>query len=125
MLTLTNRTRQIKVYNLAHEVCCSAEECHCQTVTTQIHTELEDGTRGLQVLERKLAGSLTLLAGEAKVVPNSVRFLPEVKRDLDRGALRLVEHQASPQPKVKAEPQPAQPPPSAGGQRSRRGGSRR
>lgn len=95
MFHITNRSKTIKVYNLPHAKVCTEEQCLCLSVTTELHTELEDGTRGLTTLDRKLGSELTLLGGETKEIPNSLgsrlKSIQVLKRDLDQGVLRLVE----------------------------------
>ncbi|TBR17482.1 MAG: hypothetical protein EPO57_09115 [Chitinophagaceae bacterium] len=101
MVTLTNRKKGIEVFNLPHKEFCTEAECGCQAITTQLTEELPDGTRGVRHIERKLAGSLTLLAGESKEMPDQVLQVRDVKAAIDRGTLRVIQHQ----PKAPAKPQ--------------------
>lgn len=106
MLTLINRTKTILVLNLSP--CPGSGDCgacYCSTVERQERVELPDGSKGFRVSKQRLAGSLTLLAGESCAAPDWVAKCVEVKRALDRGALRLVQMQQPPAPPVAKSPQ--------------------
>jgi hypothetical protein len=106
MLNLINRTKTLLVLNLSP--CPGSDDCgtcYCSTITHQEPVEFPDGTKGIRQTKRRLPGSLTLLAGESCTAPDWVGRCSEVKRALDRGALRLIQLQAPPAPPVAKSPQ--------------------
>lgn len=92
MVTMKSRTKTAQVFNLPCPGDCKpGETCFCNTIRTELREELPDGTKGVRVLERRLPGSVTFLAGETKELPDWVARCPDVKGALDRGSLRLIE----------------------------------
>ena len=88
-----NKSKQAVTFNLpcpknAEGEC--AEGCLCTTIETRTAIEFDDGTKGVQVLDRKLPGSVTVLAGGRSEVPSWAGKSPEVKAALARGAVRLI-----------------------------------
>jgi hypothetical protein len=91
MPTLSNRTKQIQVFNIPCEPGCTGGAGKlCSTVEQRFMVEARDGTRGVKVTEKHLPGSVTFLAGEKKDVPASVAAAPDIKTAIDRGTLRLL-----------------------------------
>jgi len=90
MPKIANRTKQIQVFNVPCRIGCNGEGCLCTEVTIQLAAVDADGTRGVRVIDRRLPGSVTFLAGENREVPAFVASSPDVKRAIDRGALRLL-----------------------------------
>ena len=95
MITLVNRSKTAQVFNLSP---CPGSgtcgPCYCSTVVQSTPVELPDGSRGMKQTQKRLVGSLTLLAGEQCAVPDWVAQCTEIKRALDRGAIRLIQQQA-------------------------------
>lgn len=92
MKTLVNKMKRAQTFNLPcpDPAKCGEIDCFCKLHTTQLQETLEDGTTGIREVERKLAGSITLLSSSRTEVPDWVAESPEVKAALARGALRLV-----------------------------------
>ncbi len=90
MPTLANRTKTIQVFNIPCRAGCDGTACLCSIVATSRVVEDKDGTRGILEAEKRIPGSVTFLGGEKKEVPAFVVASPEVKRAIDRGALRLL-----------------------------------
>lgn len=90
MPTIANRTKQVQIFNIPCREGCDGTACLCSVITIERMAESPDGTRGVQVLEKRIPGSVTFLAGEKKEVPVYVAASRDVKRAIDRGALRLL-----------------------------------
>lgn len=91
MPTLHNRSKHYQVFNIpCAPGCAGGEGKLCQTIEQRFAVEAKDGTRGIEVTQKHLPGSVTLLAGEKKEVPDFVAKAPDVKRAIDRGTLRLL-----------------------------------
>lgn len=94
MVKLANRQKRIQVLNipcvLDENGKCTHEDCLCSEVVTQIQVELPDGTRGLKLLERRLPGSITILAEKSVEVPAWMADAPDVKAAVAQGRVRLV-----------------------------------
>lgn len=90
---LHNRERRMQVFNLPHELYCTASgQCGCreQRVTT-VEEDPMTGDRRPRSQVRRLAASLTLLAREKREgLPEAVLKIPEVKRAVDAGQLRVL-----------------------------------
>ena len=108
-IALRNTQRRMQVFNLRHDLYCEAAgRCGCaeQTVTTVEENPLT-GERRPRSVKRKVPGALTLLALETQEgLPESVLELPEVKRAVSAGALRVLTLPPKPQPKPAAAPEP-------------------
>lgn len=91
-MKLHNRTKTAKTYNIPCRPGCTGAECLCQLVTTQLHVELDDGTKGIKEVERRLPGSVTILAGEkSSSLPSWVGESKYVKAALARREVVLVQ----------------------------------
>ena len=92
-IALRNTQRRMQIFNLRHDLYCEAAgRCGCteQTVTTVEENPLT-GERRPRSLKRKVAGALTLLALEThQGLHEAVLKLPEVKRAVDAGSLRVL-----------------------------------
>lgn len=96
MATLQNLTKVVKTLNIPCPAACAgkrerAEDCLCSEVTTSLVVTLEDGTTGIKEVTRRLAGSITLLAGATLEVPEWVAKSPVVARAVASKVIRLVE----------------------------------
>lgn len=91
-VTLESRTRRMQVFHLPHELFCRGR-CACSEVTVVVTAENpRTGERAPQLLQKKVPGSLTILARERKpALPTAVIELAEVKAAIARGYLRIVE----------------------------------
>lgn len=93
MVSLKNTEKRYQVFNLP----CPVKPCDgscgkCELITQRFPEELDDGKVGIRETEKRIPGSMTLLAGEtAKGLPDWVASCPEVKAALDRGALKLIQ----------------------------------
>lgn len=85
-----NRTKKIQVFNLPCSPDCAGNGPFCSSTEQRTIEEAKDGTRGVRVVQKHIAGSFTFLAGEKKAVPLQVLAAPDVKRAIDRGDLRLL-----------------------------------
>ena len=96
-VTIRNMERRMKVVNLPHESYCkSAGRCSCekQTVTVVVQ-DPRTGERSPVSREKRIPSSLTLLSQETrKDLPDAVLEVPEVKRALRAGRLRVVEQRS-------------------------------
>jgi len=98
-IALRNTQRRMQVFNLRHDLYCEAAgRCGCteQTVTTVEENPLT-GERRPRSLKRKVPGALTLLALETQQgLHEAVLKVPEVKRAVDAGSLRVLTPPAQP-----------------------------
>ena len=77
MISLTNTTNRMKVFNLPHDVYCEARgKCSCVSL--------------LKGSKKLLSSSLTIPAGETlKRLPGALLAVKEIARDIGRGELRV------------------------------------
>lgn len=91
-IALRNTERRMQVFNLRHDLYCEAAgRCGCaeQTVTTVDENPMT-GERRPRSVKRKVPGALTLLALETQQgLHEAVLKVPEVKRAVDAGSLRV------------------------------------
>lgn len=96
-VTIRNTERRMKVVNLPHESYCKgAGKCSCskETVTVVVQ-DPRTGERSPVSREKRIPSSLTLLSMETrKDLPDAVLEVPEVKRALRAGRLRVVEQRS-------------------------------
>ena len=115
-VTLESRTRRMQVFHLLHEVFCRGR-CACSEVTVVVTAENpRTGERAPRQLQKKVPGSITVLARERKPgLPSAVLELAEVKAAIARGYLRIVEHAPDDpaQPRTETTPAPSASPPSS------------
>ncbi len=91
-VTMESRTRRMQVFHLAHDVFCR-DRCACAEVAVvAIAENPRTGERAPKHLNKKVPGSITLLALERKPgLPSAVLELAQVKTAIGRGYLRVVE----------------------------------
>jgi hypothetical protein len=89
LLKNTKRTRQPFIVSLSHKHVCKAA-CMCIPVTMKQLEQGSDGVVGIRVLNKLLASSISIAYGEMAQLPDGVANIPEVKRALARGDLRMV-----------------------------------
>ncbi len=90
MPTIANRTRGVLVCNIPCSPGCTRKDCLCTRSTMQLAEVDKEGTKGIREVEKHVPGSVTFLSLEKKEVPQFVADAPDVKRAIDRGALRLL-----------------------------------
>lgn len=123
MIQVTNTQRQMQIFNLPHDVFCGKdEECGCTDRTLIFVHELQGEEHGLragermpQPVQKKLAGSVTFLAGETKELPDAFLKVHEVKVAMFHGRLKVAKAaaDAEPPPAPPAAPTAAEPAPEA------------
>jgi len=108
-IALRNTQRRMQVFNLRHDLYCEASgRCGCseQTVTTLDENPMSGERRPRSVL-RKVPAALTLLALETQEgLHEAVLKVPEIKRAVDGGALRVLTPTPRAQPKTTPTPDP-------------------
>jgi hypothetical protein len=82
----------MQVFHLSHDIFCRGR-CACSEVTVVVTAENpRTGERAPRQLQKKVPGSMTVLARERKSdLPSAVLELAEVKAAIARGYLRIVE----------------------------------
>ena len=92
-IALKNMDRRMQVFNLRHDIYCDAAgTCGCteQTVTTVEESPMT-GERRPRSRKRKVPTSLTLLALEkCEGLHEAILRVPEVRRAVDGGTLRVL-----------------------------------
>lgn len=118
-VTIRNMERRMKVINLPHEAFCGkAGKCSCaeKTVTTVVQ-DPRTGERNQVSRVKRIPSSLTILSLETRTgLPDAVLEVPEVKRGLRAGRLRVVEQRSDVKPNV----EPAVVESSGGGQKKKK-----
>ena len=108
-IALRNTQRRMQVFNLRHDLYCEASgRCGCseQTVTTLDENPMSGERRPRSVL-RKVPAALTLLALETQEgLHEAVLKVPEIKRAVDGGALRVLTPTPRTPPKTTPTPDP-------------------
>ncbi len=90
MVTLVNKTRKIKVYNLDTPF-FRHKQWGATRVTSTTFEEHRDGRRLPREVHRSLPGSITLLAGESrKDLPDQIQAVPAIRKAISRGYLSVV-----------------------------------
>ena len=102
MNKLTNTVNETLLFNLPHDACCR-DRCTCVLIRREERVSFDDGTSGVRVVEKRVAGSFSVLPRATVEASDGWLRAPEVRSALDRGVLRLVELPAT----VAASPQPA------------------
>lgn len=88
MIVLVNKSRTGRAYNLPHDSYCTADRCSCSKA---VFPKIVEG-EGIRPTERRMCASVFVPArGESNPVADQARGCPEVKADLDRGVLAVVE----------------------------------
>jgi len=102
----------MQVFHLPHDVFCRGR-CACAEVTVVVTAENpRTGERAPRQLQKKVPGSITLLARERRQgLPSAVLELGEVKVAISRGYVRVVEQ--TPDDAARPGPEVAPPAPSA------------
>ena len=106
-VTLKNTERQMRVFNLRHDIFCRAMgSCGCKELAvTTVEENPMTGERMPKPQKRRVPRSLTLLALEKREgLPDAILELPEVKRAVENRSLRVLG-----QPAAKPVPKPASP----------------
>ena len=85
-VTITNKTRRMKVFDLPHETYCAAlGECACQKIDKP---------------EQRIASSLTIPAGQQKEhLPDAVLAVAKVERAVRTGELKVRRERKREEPK--------------------------
>ncbi|WP_428264544.1 hypothetical protein [Haliangium sp.] len=124
-ITLENRERRMQVFNLPHDIYCEAVE-YCACAATDVTTLLEDartGERMARTATRRIPASITLLARESRRgLPEAVLRIPEIRRAVDRRALRVLTEREAPAPTGKRTPERKRTPTSAPASEQPQGG---
>lgn len=90
-MKIINRTKTIQVFNIPCRPNCDGTDCFCSQVQTHLNVQDKDGTSGRKILDRRLPGSLTLLASETKTkMPDWVGETAPIKDAVAKNILRLV-----------------------------------
>ena len=90
MVTLINKTRKIKVFNLDHPFFRS-KKWGARRMTVVVIEEHKDGNRYPRELRRNIIGSLTLRAGEErKGLPAQIQAVPEIRKAIRKGLIAVV-----------------------------------
>lgn len=93
LVSLINKSKTLKTYNLPHAEYCAGGMCLCTPSTLDLQEALADGTRGIRQVVRLVSASLMLPVGaQSAPMQQTLANVRDIKRDLDSGALRLVEH---------------------------------
>jgi hypothetical protein len=96
-IVIKNMERRMRIINLPHETYCKAAgRCACakETVTTVVH-DPKTGERSMVSRVKRIPSSLTILGLEAREgLPDALLEIPEVKRALRAGRLRIVEQRS-------------------------------
>ena len=104
MVTLTNTSRRMKVYNLDHPF-FRTSKWGARRMAVTVVEQHRDGNRYPKVLKRSLPGSITLLAGESrKGLPDQIKAVPAIRKDLKSGVLVSKKVEESPPPKPESKP---------------------
>jgi hypothetical protein len=107
-IVIKNMERRMRVINLPHETFCKAAgKCSCtrETVTTVVH-DSKTGERSPVSRVKRIPASLTILGLEAREgLPDAVLEVPEVKRALRAGRLRIVEQRSESRKVLQADDQ--------------------
>lgn len=92
-MKIKNLLKSVVVLNLPHSPTCqdTGTDCPCSLVKTALAVEDEDGTRGVRMLERRLGGSVTILASETTELPDWIGETKPFKDAVAKRWLRLVE----------------------------------
>lgn len=88
MVTLTNKSGRMRVYNLDHPF-FRTKKWGARRMNVTVIEEAKDGHRRPRILKRSMPGSLTLLAGESREgLPDQICAVAAIKKDIK--AKRLV-----------------------------------
>ena len=106
MVTLINKTRKIKVFNLNHDYFRS-KKWGAKRLTVVVVEEHKDGGRFPREVRRNIVGSLTLLAGERREgLPAQIQAVPEIRKAIRKGLIVVEKTSAKPEAAAKT-PAPA------------------
>ena len=95
MVTLVNKTKKIKVFNLDTPF-FRHKQWGATRVTSIAFEEHRDGRRLPREVHRSLPGSITLLAGESrKDLPDQIQAVPAIRKAISRGYLDVVKQKAA------------------------------
>lgn len=89
MVTLVNKTRKIKVFNLDHPFFRS-KKWGARRLTVVVIEEHKDGASYPREVRRNITGSLTLLAGEERTgLPAQIQAVPEIRKAIRKGLIEV------------------------------------
>lgn len=89
MVTLTNTSGKIKVYNLDHPFFRS-KKWGARRMNIVVIEEHKDGRRMPKTLKRSFPGSLTLRAGESRAgLPPQIQAVPAIRKDIRENRLSV------------------------------------
>jgi len=90
MVTLINKTRKMKVFNLDHPFFRS-KKWGAKRMTVVVIEEHKDGGSFPREVRRNITGSFTLLAGEKREgLPAQIQAVPEIRKAIRKGLITVV-----------------------------------
>lgn len=106
MVTLENKTRMMKVYNLDHPSFRTKQWGAKRTVIT-VFEEHRDGRRLPRQVRRNLPGSITLRAGEKRSgLPDQIQAVPSIRKAIKNKVLGCTKDEAKPAAPTKSSEAP-------------------
>jgi hypothetical protein len=98
MVSLRNKAKQTKIFNLPHSYVCADGKCLCSRAEFRSETHNpRSGERGVRVLDRQICASVHLLPGQwSEALPDSVLLVPEVKAAIEARRCESKTVQAAP-----------------------------
>jgi len=104
MIVLANKSRTGRAYNLPHDTYCKGDRCACSKST---FPKIVEG-QGIQPVVRRVCTSVFVPArGQSDPVESEARSCPEIKADLDRGVLVVIEQRPAEAPPIVEPPKDA------------------
>jgi len=89
MITLRNRTKRMRTYNLTHEYFCVGR-CACRKTTTQQAATAPGGAHGYRTVAHRVPDVLTMVGGESRELPDAILRVPEIALDVASNILSAV-----------------------------------
>jgi len=87
MVTLINKTRKMRTFNLDHPFFRS-KKWGAKRLNVIVVEEHKDGSRYPREVRRNIVGSLTLLAGEERTgLPPQIAAVPEIRKAIRKGLI--------------------------------------
>lgn len=90
MITMRNRTKRMRTYNLTHEYFCVGGACSCRKTSTQQAATAPGGAQGYRTIAHRVPDVLTLIGGESRELPDAILRVPEIARDVASNILSAV-----------------------------------
>lgn len=118
-VTLKNKARAMKVFNLPHAIVCTEALCLCTRRVTGVQdVHPETGEKSMRALKKRLADSVTFTAAgtegdEVSDLPDTVLAVPEIAAAIKRRELVIVPPGAKKPAEAQAAPKEEAPPPVA------------